>query len=103
MKTVFADSYFFFSLTNPNDPAHVKAVDFARAYAGRTVTTGWVITEVGDGWAKPAHRRQTFVNLLTDLKANPQTIIVSTSDELLGQGTKLFAERPDKEWTITDC
>src|SRR5438128_5475283 len=103
MKTVFADSYFFFSLANPNDPAHVKAVDFARAYTGSTVTTGWVITEVGDGWSKPIHRRQAFVNLLADLKANPQTIIVSTSDELLGQGIELFTQRPDKERTLTDC
>jgi hypothetical protein len=75
MKAVFADSYFFFALANPNDPAHARAVDFAKSYTGRTVTTGWIITEVGDGWSKPLERRQTFLQILAELKSNTNAII----------------------------
>jgi len=103
MKTVFADSYFFFALVNPNDPAHTKAVDFIRQYRGRMVTTGWIITEIGDGWSKPPQRRQTFLQVLADLRANPNAIIVPCSDQLLQQGIDLFTQRSDKEWTLTDC
>jgi len=103
MKTVFADSYFFFALANPNDPSHVKSVEFTKGYTGRTITTGWIITEVGDGWSKPAKRRDTFLQILTELRANPSAKIVPCSDELLQEGIDLFAQRPDKEWTLTDC
>jgi len=103
MRIVFADSYFFFSLANPNDPAHEKAVDFTRSYTGRTMTTGWVITELGDGWSKPADRRETSLQILAELRSNPNAIIVPCTDELLQQGIDLFAQRADKEWTLTDC
>lgn len=103
MKTVFADSYFFFALVNPNDPAHSKAIDFTRSYTGRTITTAWVITEIGDGWSKPPQRRQTFLQILAELKSNANTTIVPCSDELLQEGIDLFSQRPDKEWTLTDC
>ena len=53
MKPVFADSFYFFALLNPRDPAHTKAVAFTQAYTGQIVTTGWVLTELADGWAKP--------------------------------------------------
>jgi hypothetical protein len=59
MKTVFADSFYFFALANPNDPAHDRAVAFVKTFSGRMVTTGWVLTELADGWAKPTQR--TFV------------------------------------------
>jgi uncharacterized protein len=103
MKTVFADSYFFFALVNPNDPAHTKAVDFVRQYNGRMITTGWIITEIGDGWSKPPQRRQTFLQVLADLRANPNAIIVPCSDQLLQKGIDLYTQRLDKEWTLTDC
>jgi hypothetical protein len=45
MKSVFADSYYFFALLNPNDPAHAKAVAFSQTWTDRVVTTAWVLTE----------------------------------------------------------
>ncbi len=103
MKTVFADSFYFFALVNPNDPAHAQASAFTQNFIGRTVTTGWVLTEVADGWAKPSHRRAVFVQLLADLRANPNTCIVPLSDQLLQEGVDLYDQRPDKEWSLTDC
>lgn len=34
MKGVFADSYFFFAILNPNDAAHARAVTLAREHRG---------------------------------------------------------------------
>jgi predicted nucleic acid-binding protein len=103
MNVVFADSFFFFALLNPNDPAHAKAVAYTQTYRGRLVTTGWVITELGDGWSKPVRRRQEFVTLHRDIRANPNITVEPCTDALLEDGTNLYSQRPDKEWTLTDC
>jgi hypothetical protein len=49
MTTVFADSFYFFALVNPRDPAHAKAVAFTRTFTGRIATTGWIITRSRPG------------------------------------------------------
>jgi hypothetical protein len=53
MRTVFADTYFFFAIGNDCDPAHAKAIAFAQNYTGKSMTTGWVLTELADGWSRP--------------------------------------------------
>ncbi len=103
MTTVFADSFYFFALLNPRDPAHARAVAFTGAYTGRIVTTGWVLTELADGWARPASWRSVFVQLQADVRANPDVAVVSCTDHLLDEGISLYAQRPDKEWSLTDC
>jgi predicted nucleic acid-binding protein len=103
MRTVFADSFYYFALVNPSDPAHVRATLFTQSYTGRTATTGWVLTELADGWARPVARRAVFIQMLADLRASPDIWIVPTTDQLLQEGIDLYSRRPDKEWSLTDC
>ena len=103
MKTVFADSFYFFALLNPRDAAHAKAVAFTQTYTGRIVTTGWVLTELADGWARPVSWRSVFTQLLADLRANANITIEACTDQLLDEGISFYAQRPDKEWSLTDC
>jgi predicted nucleic acid-binding protein len=103
MIRVFADSFYFFALLNPRDPSHAKAVGLSQTYVGKVVTTGWVSTELADGWAKPAPWRTVFVQMLADLQANPDIRIVPVSDQLLHEGIQLYGQRIDKEWSLTDC
>lgn len=103
MRTVFADTFYYFALVNPSNPVHAKARELTATYTGRVVTTGWVLTELADGWARPTARRAVFLGMLADLRASPDTTIVSTTDELLQKGVDLYAQRPDKEWSLTDC
>jgi len=103
MKVVFADSFYFFALANPNDAAHARAVAFTRTYTGLLTTTGWVLTEVADGWAKPIQRRPFFASLVADLKSNTSARVEPSTDELLQEGMDLYAQRQDKEWSLTDC
>src|SRR5438270_3601028 len=35
MNAVFADSFYYFALVNPNDPAHAKTTAFTQTYMGR--------------------------------------------------------------------
>jgi predicted nucleic acid-binding protein len=52
------------------------------------------------GWPRA---RAAFVQLLSDLRADPSTIIVSAAPDLLAKACHLYGERPDKEWSLTDC
>ena len=66
------------------------------------VTTGWILTELADGWAKPAQRTY-FGAILAKLRANPNVRIEPCTDQLLQEGIDLYEQRADKEWSLTDC
>lgn len=69
---------------------------------GPLVTTEFVLTEVGDGLSHPGNRAR-FAQLLQLLRAQADVEIVPASHELFHNGCELHAERPDKEWSLTDC
>ncbi len=102
MNAVFADSFYFLALLNDRDDAHPRAVDASRNQTGPLVTTVWVLTEVGDALASPDNR-PGFLELLDTLRSDPQAVIVPPSRELFDRAAALYAERPDKYWTLTDC
>ncbi len=102
MRTVFADSFYFFALLNGRDPAHEKAVAFVQSYHGRMMTTSWILTELGDGLANPANR-PAFLATLDTLRADPNIGVVGCGEELLEAGIDFFRQRPDKYWSLTDC
>jgi predicted nucleic acid-binding protein len=62
-----------------------------------------VLTELADGWAKPVSWRSVFVQLLADVRANPDIAVVPSTDQLWDEGIRLYAQRLDKEWSLTDC
>ncbi len=102
MRMVFADSFYFFALVNDQDPAHGRASAFLHSYSGRLLTTGWVLTEVGDGLAHPRNR-PSFLLIEETLRAEPNARVLPCTDDLLGAGIVLFRQRPDKAWSLTDC
>jgi len=102
MTRIFADSFFFFAVLNPNDAAHAKATEFARRHKEPLVTTAWVLTEVADGLATTP-RRHVFRRLLNDLEANKVNLIVPANPETFEKGVALYDARPDKQWSLTDC
>ena len=72
-------------------------------YTGHAITTRWVLTELADGWSKPASRRAVFPQMLADLCASLATMIVPTTDQLWQEGIDLYQRSSDKEWSLTDC
>ena len=102
MTTTFADAFFYLALLNPDDLAHRSAVAASRRRRGRFVTTAWVLTEVADALCVPPGRRG-FTALLAALKADPLTEIVAAEGDLFDRGADLYARRPDKAWSLTDC
>jgi uncharacterized protein len=99
---VFADTAYYLALLNVNDDLYERAVAFTPGFSGRLLTTTWVLTEVVDALSRPAFR-STVVGFVRALGADPQVRIVPASQELFDRGFELFARRPDKEWSLTDC
>jgi predicted nucleic acid-binding protein len=102
MTTVFADTFYFLALANPKNQAHHRAVAWTLSYVGDLVTTAWVLTEFGNHMSAPRNRLE-FVQTVRDLRGNAQVKIISAEDALFDDGLKLFENRPDKEWSLTDC
>ena len=102
MRTTFADTFFYLALANEDDLAHERAVAVSGTQRGRFVTTTWVLTEVADALCAPP-QRHTFTALLAALRSDPLTEIVPADETLFDRGADLYARRPDKSWSLTDC
>ena len=98
----FADSFFYFAVMNPKDLSHAEALRLSRGVRGRIVTTAFVLTEVADGMSRPP-ARQAYLRLAALLEADPNVHIVPPSEALFRKGASLYAARPDKSWSLTDC
>jgi predicted nucleic acid-binding protein len=103
MKIAFADSSFYVALLISRDANHAKAKTAARSWTGAVVTTDYVLTEVANYMAGNAKRRAKFGQLHAELEADPNTRIIESSHELWSRGVNLYLQRPDKEWSLTDC
>jgi predicted nucleic acid-binding protein len=62
-----------------------------------------VLTEVANHLSSQPHHRARFGQLLADLEADPNTQIVESSHALWTRGAERYLDRPDKEWSLTDC
>ena len=102
MNVTFADTFYYLALLNPDDAAHERALAVTAERKGKLVTTPRVLTEVGDAMAAPAYR-QRFINLIQTIETDPDTLVVAATDELFHDGVRLFSQRSDKTWPLTDC
>jgi predicted nucleic acid-binding protein len=102
MKAVFADTFFFLAAVNPRDAAHTRAITFVNQFDGQLVTTDWVLLEVANALAG-GRNRAAVVELVNSLKGNPNVKLVPLDAGLQQRGFALYAQRLDKEWSLTDC
>lgn len=103
MSRVFADTHFFIALLNRRDARHERALTTYRdGEFEEIVTTTWILTELADGMSKLAARSKG-AEFIGQLRQASETRIVEPSIGLFWRGFELFRERPDKEWSLTDC
>lgn len=102
MSGVFADTAFYVATMSPRDALHQAARQAIENYQGRVVTTEFVLIEVGNFFNRVG-RREMFLDLLKDLRASTQNQIIPATADLFQRGIQLFADRSDKEWSVTDC
>ena len=56
MTTVFADTWYYLALLNGDDESHASVTAWTQGFAGRIVTTDWVLTELADGFSRGVAR-----------------------------------------------
>lgn len=102
MNSVFADTFFFLALIDERDEHHQRVLDYIRTAKDFIVTTRWVLVETANALSGTRLREEVF-GLLSELESDTGVIIPGSSDGLYHQGLELYAKRPDKEWSLTDC
>jgi predicted nucleic acid-binding protein len=103
MMSVFADAVFYIALLSKRDQNHALAKRLAESYSGRIVTTEYVLLEAGNYLCSTKRRRAKFVELVDRLHADPNTRIVPSSHDTWTSGLAMYRERPDKNWSFTNC
>jgi uncharacterized protein len=102
MTRVFADTFFFLAVLNRRDPAHEAALRFYGDTSLQLVTTEWVLSEVANASSAPA-TRPGFKRLFDLLERDPRVRLIPASHDSFRRGLELYFNRPDKEWSFTDC
>jgi predicted nucleic acid-binding protein len=102
MKPLFADTSYFVALCGPSDDFHARALELSAGTVAGLITTEYVLVETGGLLLRPTDR-PAYVNLVRDLQSDPSVLIVQASQALFQAGFDLFANRPDKSWSLVDC
>jgi predicted nucleic acid-binding protein len=102
MTEVFADTAFFVGLLNERDELHPQEKGLVKEYVGRTLTTYWVLLELANYCASTPYRETAGAFIATWL-GDAAEECVSPSGAAFLEGLRLYRDRPDKEWSLTDC
>ena len=102
MTTGFADTSFYIALVNPRDEFHEQALRLAQEFRGRIVTTEYILVELGN-WLSKSGDRVSYTHTVEQVRADPETTICPATSNLFDRGFELFADRADKDWSMTDC
>jgi uncharacterized protein len=102
VNDVFGDAFYFIALMNPSDQFHSAAIDLSLAVPRAVVTTTWVLVEVADALSSPKHRRLVH-RFLKQAPDGRKTRLIPANEEWYAKGLALYGDRPDKDWSLTDC
>ena len=99
---VFADTAYFIALLNGKDSAHSAALHYSRQSFRQIAVTEFILLELADAFSRPPDRAD-FLLMDKHVRSSPSYTIIPASSDLLRRGRDLFAARPDKAWSLTDC
>jgi len=105
MSSVFADSAYWIALISQRDALHDRALEMAKKFSGAMiVTSDMVLVEVLNIFASHGeHVRRSATVAVTTICSDLKVCVVPQTRELFDQAHKLYRERLDKEWSLTDC
>jgi predicted nucleic acid-binding protein len=106
--TVFWDTAALVALGNLDDALHQAAVSVSQQLSSQQsliLTTDAVLIEVANSFSKSAWRpmAQRLIGSLQQSVELRVARIVHVDERLWRRGWQLFLDRPDKDWSLTDC
>jgi predicted nucleic acid-binding protein len=105
MKSVFADTLYWVAVVKPHDSWRAPARRARDALGDvRLVTTDEVLTEflTSLGMGGPSLRRKA-AQMVRTILSNPNVMVVPQTREGFLRGLSRYENRPDKEYSLTDC
>ena len=105
MTALFADTFYWIALADFNDNAHQWALTVTTERAASSiVTTDEVLAEYLNFFSRaPAPVRRQVATSLQAILANPVIRVIPQSRSSFLAGLKLYLERPNKGYSLTDC
>lgn len=101
----FVGTSCWLAILNKDDQSHVAAqTEYTNlTRSGIRLTTGTaVLNETANSLSDPRSRRSA-VALYRRLQASDHVEVVFVDRRLWDEGWALYAQRPDKAWSLTDC
>src|SRR5438477_11760192 len=99
---IFLDTGYFVALFTPDDHLHERAIAWSLRLAEPQLVTEYVLWECVNTFSKPKDRASAHA-LIEHVHSDPHCEWVHASPDLFAAGIQLHRERPDKEWSLTDC
>jgi predicted nucleic acid-binding protein len=105
MNTVFGDTGYWIGLLSPSDLLSDFAWDWTRTHSNtRIVTSGMVLTELLNSFGhRTQYLRIKAAEFVINLRGLEKVSVVPQTSELFDHALTLFSNRPDKQWSLTDC
>ena len=105
MTEAFLDTGYVVALSNRKDEHHRKAQALAQQVSQeqvRVITTQDVLVEIGNA-LRDVNRRSFAVKYIRAIEETSTFDVVEATTDLFHRGLKLYEERQDKDWSLTDC
>jgi uncharacterized protein len=107
MKPVFADSGYWIALFDPTDSLHSVASAFHQIIEvenTQIITSQLVLIEFLNFFSRSGRNvRQQASNTAMEIQQYPNFAVIPQTTDLFDRALKLYAQRPDKQWSLTDC
>ena len=105
MNPVFVDAGHWIALLDLDDALHGMALAASEIHgARRWITTETALTEFLDHFSgRGARSRQQVVQSVMDIRRDPRVQVVPLGPALFDAALRLYAARPDKTWSFSDC
>ena len=99
---ILLDTGYFIALFTPGDELHARAAAWSLRLNEPLLVTEYVLWECVNTFSKPCDRASAHA-LIDHVTAEPTYEVVPASAGLLAAALRFHRDRPDKEWSLTDC
>ena len=106
MRVVFIDSLYLIAMLLKDDQWYEASqrIEESLPNTVQLVTTYEVLTEFLAGVSRGSpESRTSAVQAVRNIMLNSNITLVAQSAELFNRGLELYASRPDKRYSLTDC
>lgn len=99
---ILLDTSYVLAAVRPRDALHNRAVAWSNVIAEPLLVTEYVLWECVNFLSSPIDRPKAHA-VVAQLRASAGIEFIDASRELLNEGLRMHASRPDKAWSLTDC